>query len=445
MAELKGVYDDVNDAIDAAYEAQKDLQFNYTTEDRDRFIAKIKEEFMKIIDEDTKKEFVETGYGRLEDKLLKNRASIMGAVGTESLTPKIMASSKGLTVEYRAPYGVVGALTPVTNGVPTVACNAMALIAGGNTVVFNAHPAGKEAAAKAVDLVNQAVLDAGGPANLATMTKIPTTDSLKVIMESPKVSLLIGTGGEKMVDLLMSSHKKVIAAGPGNVPTIVDETADVKRAAQVLYQNVPMENTMLCITEKEAFVVESVYDEFVSEMVRLGARKLTKEEIDKVAATCLYQESEDKWMPVKQYVGKDANVILEASGVEPSEGDLKMCIYEAKFEDPYVQAEQLMPIFPVVKVKDFKEAVELAVKAEHGYRHSATIWSNDLYHVTEFGKRINTTCFVQNGSTAAATGMGGSGTGSTTIATGTGEGFTDPCTFTRVRRFAMANGEGFVI
>ena len=443
--EQLGVFEDVKEAIQAAYEAQKVLMRDYTTEDRDRFIAKIKEKFLEIIDEETKNEFIETGYGRLEDKLMKNRASIQDAAGTEALETKVMASSKGLTVEYRAPYGLVGALTPVTNGLPTVACNTIAMIAGGNTVVFNAHPAGKEAAAKAVDLLNRAVIEAGGPANLATMPRIPNTETLQEIMDSPMVSLLIGTGGEGMVKLLMASKKKVIAAGPGNPPTIVDETADVKRAAATLYQNVPVENNMLCITEKEAFVVEQVYDEFMAEMRRLGARVLTPEEVEKVVAASLHQEENGKYVANKNMVGPDANVVLANAGVTPSEGDLRLAIIEADPGNPFVCCEQMMPIFPVVKCKDFEEAMELAVKAEGGCRHSAAIWSNDIDRVTRFGKRVETTCFVQNGCTAAATGMGGTGTGSATIATGTGEGFTNPSTFTRVRRFAMAHGGGYIV
>lgn len=444
MSEL-GVFDNVREAIQAAYDAQKILMRDFTTEDRDRFIANIKTRFLEIIDEESVHEFEETGYGRLEDKLMKNRASIMDAAGTEALTTNVMASSKGLTVEYCAPYGLVGALTPVTNGVPTVACNSIAMIAAGNSVVFNAHPAGKVAAAKAVKLLNQAVIEAGGPANLATMARVPTTETLKEIMESPLVSLLIGTGGEGMVKLLMSSQKKVIAAGPGNPPTIIDETADVKRAAQVLYQNIPIENNMLCITEKEAFVVEPVYEAFIAEMQRLGARLLTEEEAAKVAAACLHQEENGKYVANKDMVGRDANVVLQHAGVTPSKGDLRLAIIEADRSNPYVCCEQMMPIFPVVKVKDFEEAMELAVMAEGGCRHSASIWSNDISRVTRFGKRIETTCFVQNGCTAAATGMGGTGTSSATIATGTGEGFTNPATFTRTRRFAMANGGGYIV
>lgn len=438
-----GVFDDIAEAIDAAYEAQRTLMLEYTTMDRDRMIAKIKEKCMEVIEADTIAEFEETGYGRLPEKLVKNIASIQFAEDTSSLQPKVFASGAGLTVEYEAPVGLVGALTPVTNGFVTVASNAMMMLAAGNSIVFNAHPDGKTAAAKAVQLVNSAVIEAGGPENLATMVKIPDMDTLQVIMDSPKVELLIGTGGEFMVDTLMRSNKKVIAAGPGNVPVVIDETADIPLAAKTLYENIPFENNMLCITEKEAFVVDAVFDRFMEEIERNGARILTQEEAEKVTATALAKTPAGKYKPKKEYVAHDANFILESSGVAPSEGDLMLAVFEAEYEQPFVECEQLMPIFPVVRCRDVKEAMELAIRAEAGCRHSAAIWSKDIDRITDFARRIGTTCFVANGATVAATGMGGTGKGSSTIATFTGEGFTTASSFTRVRRFALAGGSGY--
>lgn len=440
-----GVFDNIQDAIDAAYEAQAILVRDYTTVDRDNFIAKIKEKFLAIINEETINEFNETGYGRLDEKLLKNYGSIAGSEDTSCLKNNVMASSKGLTVEYSAPYGLVGALTPVTNGIATVACNIMCMIAAGNSIVFNCHPAAKLAGAKAVSLANEAVVEAGGPPNLATMCRNPNTQTLDVILKSDKVNLLIGTGSEVMVNLLMSSNKKVIAAGPGNPPTVIDETADIKFAAQTLYMNVPFENNMLCITEKTAFVVEEVYDEFVNEMTKLGARILTNEEADKVVAASLSLDEEGEYVANKTLVGRDTNIILKNAGVEPSEGDLRLAIILAENDNPYVRCEQMMPIFPVVKCKDVEQAMEWAKDSERNFRHSAAIWTNDITRATRFGQMMQTSCFAMNGATVAATGMGGTGFGSATIATGTGEGFTTPTTFTRIRRFAIGNGGGYVV
>lgn len=440
--EQLGVFDDVQDAIDAAFEAQKEIA-KATTMDRDKYIQAIKDKVLPVVEKETIREFEETGYGRLDQKLIKNVASVATNPGTEALKTEVFASSAGLTVEYDAPTGLIGALTPVTNGLVTVACNTMCMIAGGNTVTFNAHPAGKETAAIAVDLVNQAIVEAGGPVNCCTMVRIPTMETLDVIMESPKVSMLIGTGGEAMVHTLMSSSKKVIAAGPGNPPTIVDETTDVKAAAQALYGAVPFENNMLCVTEKEAFVVEAVYDQFIDEMVACGARLLTDEEVEKLVDACILKFDNGAFAAVKQYVGKDANVILEGAGCEPSEGDLQLAIFKADKDNPFVACEQMMPIFPIVKCADFDEALELAVKAEHGYRHSASCWSMDFERITRAAQELGVTNFAANGTTTAGTGVGGTGTGSATIATGTGEGFTDPSTFCRRRRVAFGGGLGY--
>lgn len=445
MSQLMGVFEKMEDAVEAAYQAYVELSANFSTEERQTFIDAIKEEALKVVNEETKAEFEETGYGRLEEKLVKNYGSIAENPGTESLHHKVMASGKGVTVEFAAPVGLVGALTPVTNGLVTVACNTMSMLAAGNTIVFNPHPAGKHAAAKTVDLINKAVVAKGGPANVCTCISEPTKDSLKVIMDSPKVSLMIGTGGPGMVATLMAGNKKVVAAGPGNVPVVVDETADAVKAAQTLAGFVPFENNMLCITEKVAFVVESQYDTFIKTMQECGARLLTKEEGEKVTARMISANDRGGFDPDKKFVGKDANVILKEAGIEVDESvDLKLAIIECKMGDPYVMCEQLMPVFPVVKCKDFEEAANWAIEAEHGYHHSAAIWTKDLSRATKFGRRIGVTCLAMNGPTVGATGVGGTGFGSSTIATTTGEGFTTPNTFTRVRRFAMCGGDGYI-
>ena len=208
---------------------------------------------------------------------------------------------------------------------------------------------------------------------------------------------------------------------------------------------VPFENNMLCITEKVAFVVESQYDTFINTMKECGARILTAEEAKKVSDRMINKNAEGKYMPDKKFVGKNPNVILKEAGVEVDESvDLQLAIIEADMYDPYVMCEQLMPIFPVVKCKDAEEAMQWAIEAEAGCHHSAAIWTNDLGRATKFGRRLGCTCFAMNGATVGATGMGGTGFGSATIATTTGEGFTTPNSFTRIRRFAMCGGQGYI-
>jgi propionaldehyde dehydrogenase len=445
MATQKGVFDKVEDAIAAAKEAQQKLVLDFTLEDRDRFIGNIRTLFMKNMDMLTRFELDESGYGRLEDKVAKTTGAVMLSSGTEALPQRMYATDKGLTVEYYAPFGVVGAVTPVTNPIATVAGNGIACVASGNSLVVNAHPAAKGCTAAAIDVINQAITGAGGPENLIVMVKEPSMDTLAVIMESPDIPLLVGTGGPGMVKTLMRSGKKVIAAGAGNPPSIVDETADIDKAAEGIYGSSSFDNNLLCIAEKEIFVVDAIFDKFIAALEKVGAYKLNKEQAEKVSALVLVKSPEGAgYAPNKKCVGKCANVILEAAGIK-IDTDPRIAFFEADNDHPLVQTEQMLPIIPIVRCKDFDEAKTRAVFAEHNCKHSASIWSNDINRVTAFGKVINTTIYVQNGGTMAAFGIGGSGTNAPTIATPTGEGVTEPGSFTRRRRFCMAGGGNYLL
>lgn len=444
MSTQMGVFDKVADAIEAARLAQIELVTKHTLEDRDNFIGNIRKLFMANMDMLTQYELDESGYGRIEDKVAKTTGAVMLSQGTEALPQNMYASDKGLTVEYYAPYGVIGGVTPVTNPIATVAGNGIACVASGNAIVFNAHPAAKGCTAAAVHLINQAVVEAGGPCNLICMVKVPTMETLDEIMASKHIQLLVGTGGPGMVKTLMKSGKKVVAAGAGNPPSIIDETADLAKAAEGIYGSSSFDNNLLCIAEKEIFVVDAIFDDFMKELEKVGAYRLTREQADKVTEIGLVKTPDGEYVANKKMVGKCANVILAAAGIN-IDTDPRIAIFEAQNDEPYVQTEQMMPIIPVVRCKDFAEAMERAVYAEHGNRHSASIWSMNIDRVTAFGRVINTTIYVQNGGTMAAFGIGGSGTNSPTIATPTGEGVTGPGTFTRRRRFCMAGGGNYLL
>jgi propionaldehyde dehydrogenase len=439
-----GIFDTALEACEAADAAQKELVKNFSLEDRDRFIDAIRGVIMPNMELLANMEFEETGYGRIEDKLAKNTGACMLSQGTEALPQGMYASDKGLTVEYYAPYGVVGAVTPVTNPAATILGNGIANIAAGNAVVFNAHPGAKKTSAKTVELCNQAIVEAGGPENLLTMPGEPTLETLDVIMAYPGVRLLVGTGGPAMVKTLMSSGKKVIAAGAGNPPSIVDDTVDLKKAAEGLLGSASFDNNLLCIAEKEIFVLDSVFDAFIEAFAAAGAYLLTPEQGQQVAAICLVDLPDGSKFAHKKYVGKMANTILADAGIE-IDSDPRIAIYETTFEDPMVHTEQMMPIIPIVRCSSFEQAMQWAYEAEHDCKHSASIWSNDIERVTAFGSIINTTIFVQNGGTMAAFGIGGSGTNSPTIATPTGEGVTGPQSFVRRRRFCMASGGNYLL
>ncbi|MDR0813338.1 MAG: aldehyde dehydrogenase family protein [Oscillospiraceae bacterium] len=489
-----GVFDDIDEAIAAAQNAQKTLMGhkfvdgksvpNYTIDDRQVMIEAIKKVALDNLDIICDKEVTESGYGRYWDKLEKNWGSFLWTPDTKDVPEITYYGSKGLTVEYYAPFGVIGAVTPVTNPASTIIANTICNLAVGNGVIFNPHPAAPDAAQYTCDLVNRAIVGAGGPENLVVIPSKPTLGTLDAIMHHPQIRLLLGTGGPAMVSALMASGKKVIAAGPGNPPSVIDSTADIKKAALNLTMSSTFDNNILCVGEKECFCVDEVFDEFFAamgeEMIdehyeaaktvfenvvypnlpeaeresrkwvevdpRFKNKLLSKDDVKKLTELCLVPPKEEggEWAANKKYVGKDAEVILRDAGI-PFEGHPRLAYYEADNDDPFVQTEQMMPIFPIVRAKDFEDAVEKAVFAEHGNLHSASIWTKDLYKATYFGKRINTTVFVMNGRTFAAFGLGGQGSNSPTIATPTGEGVTGPQSFARKRRFVMADGQGFTV
>jgi len=442
-----GLFKSASEACEAAAVAQKKLVTEHTFEDRDRFIQAIRDKAMAHMQTLAQMEYDETGYGRVEDKVAKNTGAVLLSQGTEAVPKNIYASDKGLTVEYYAPFGVVGAVTPVTNPAATIFGNGIANVAAGNAVVFNTHPGAKKTSAFTIKLVNDAITEAGGPENLFVAAEEPTMDTLDEIMRHPAVRLLVGTGGPGMVKTLMGSGKKVIAAGAGNPPCIVDETADLAKAAAGLLGSASFDNNLLCIAEKEVFVVDSVFDRLVEELKKLGVVQLSTADGKKLCGQILVPDPHgvySRFAPNKKYVGKCANVILHSCGF-PCGTDPRIAIYETDFDDPLVHTEQLMPIIPFVRCKDFQEAFDRAVKAENGRCHSASIWSQSIDRVTQYGRAINTTVFVQNGGTMAAFGIGGSGTNAPTIATPTGEGVTGPQSFVRRRRFCMAGGGNWLL
>lgn len=439
-----GVFGTMNEAIAAAKVAQADLHDNYSLEQRDQLIQSVRDAFILINQELAQFEYDETQYGRASDKIDKNLGGILNTPGTEVLQTVAHATDKGLTIEYAAPYGVIGAVTPSTNPALTVIGNGISAVASGNAIVFNAHPSAEKSSGIAVKTFNQAVVAAGGPANLVTMAANPSLATLDDILNSPDIKLLVGTGGPGMVKTLMASGKKVIAAGAGNPPTIVDETANVKRAAEELYTSMGYDNTLMCTTEKEVFVVEPVADELIANFVKSGAKLMTADEAKKVTDLLMVELDNGMLAIDKHFVGRDAKAILEAAGVAVT-GDPRIAIFEAAPDHPLVTHEQLLPIIPIVRSADFESAMESALIAEGGNHHSASIWSNDTYRVTKFGRAVDTTIYVQNGGTSAAFGVDGTGKDSPTIATPTGEGITDATTFTRRRLFAMADGQNYII
>ena len=436
-----GIFEDMNEAIEAANRGYQAVRAMSVAE-REKIITEIRRltrEEAPILAEMGVKE---TGMGRVEHKRLKHILVADKTPGTEDIVSAAKTGDNGLTLVEMAPFGVVGAITPSTNPSETVICNSIGMIAAGNGVVFNPHPNAISTSNYAVDLVNRASRAAGGPEILVCSMKKPTMESAAIMQSHPLIRLLVCTGGPGVVKAVLSSGKKAIGAGAGNPPVIVDDTADIAKAAKDIIDGCTFDNNLPCIAEKEVFAFTNIADELIDGMMKAGAYMLTREQADALVKVVLVEKT-DKDGKVsrsinRKCVGRDAAVLLDKIGIKVGD-DIRCIICEAEFEHPFVQTELMMPILPIVRVKDIDEAIDKAVKAEHGCRHTAHMHSKNIDNLSRFAKAVETTIFVKNAPSYAGIGFGGEGHTTFTIAGPTGEGITSARSYTRQRRCVMAD------
>lgn len=384
-------------------------------------------------------EMNETRIGRVDHKIAKLHIT-KDVPGVEWLRPFALSGDGGITLEEYAPYGVIGAILPVTHSVPTLTGNVISMVAAGNTVVFNPHPGGARSAAMAVRAYNQAIHRELGIDNIITTVEQPSLESFGALCKNPDVTILAITGGPAVVAAAMQSGKRAICAGPGNPVVVVDETADLPKAARQIIEGAAFDNNLLCIGEKVVFVLGSVFNRFCEELQKAGAARLNAQQLERLTAAAFTFKPGDGGCSHaavnRELVGADPAVLAKHAGAAIPQGT-QLLFAETDANHAFVQEEQMMPMLPVVPVPDFVTAVREAKRAEHGYRHSAVIHTKDVDHMTHMAKEMDTTIFVKNGPSVAGLGLGGEGYLSYSIATTTGEGITTPKTFTRIRRCVL--------
>lgn len=438
FAGRNGVFDCVDEAVVAATEAFDQLS-ERTLEDRKRIIEHIRRISIDQRVELGTMEMDETKIGRLEHKIEKLQVLGERTPGVEFLKSEVYSGDHGLAVIEYAPFGVIGAITPVTHSLPTITGNAISMIAGGNTLVVNPHPSGKRVAAEGVRRFNAAIHRDLGIDNLICVIAEPTLETADAIFRHRGIKLICVTGGPAVARAAMNSGKRAVVAGPGNPPVVVDETADLDRAARAIIRGAAYDNNLLCIAEKEVFVVDAVFDQMLAAMDRAGAVRLNSREVDALTSVAITQvgEGQDRHhVPSKEYLGQDAAVLARGIGKPVAEG-VELLFGETDESNPFVPVEQMMPFLPFVRCRDVDEAIAKAKHYEHGFRHTAIIHSNNVRNMTKMGRAMDTTLFVKNGPCMASLGLGGEGYLSYSIATPTGEGVTTPLTFTRQRRCSM--------
>lgn len=434
-----GVHASVDDAVAAATEAYGKFQ-RCTLDQRRRATQKIRDICVEQSEALGKMELDETKIGRLDHKIEKLVVCAQRTPGVEFLKSDLIGGDRGLAITEFAPFGVIGAITPVTHSLPTLASNAIQMLASGNTVVFNAHPSGANIARHGLKLFNEAMRAEIGIDNLINIIDPPTIESAQQLFDHRDVKLLVVTGGPAVARAALASRKRAIVAGPGNPPVVVDETACLDRAAKSIIDGGAYDNNLLCIGEKEVFAVHSIFDKLLSAMPAHGGFRLTDQQIRDLEQV-VFAKAEDgsgKTVLKKDYVGKDPHVLGKAIGVQVP-ANVQLLYGETGEQSPFVDHEQMMPFVPFVRVPDVDEAIALARKYEHGYRHTAIIHTRNMENATRMGRDMDVSLFVINGASLASLGSGGEGHLSFSIATPTGEGVTSPLTFTRQRRVSVVD------
>ena len=429
-----GIFDNMDEAVEAAVIGQRQYLMS-SMSDRKKYIDGIREVVLQKdnLEKIARMSVDETGMGRYDHKLIKNRLAAEKSPGIEDLVTDAQSGDNGLTLVELSPFGVIGAITPTTNPTETIICNSIGMLAAGNAVVFSPHPRATEVSLFTVRIINEKLASLGAPKNLVVTVRKPSIENTNALMKHPKVRMLVATGGPGIVKAVMSTGKKAIGAGAGNPPVVVDETADIEKAARDIVNGSSFDNNLPCIAEKEVLAIDSITDCLIANMQKNGAYLLT----DPAAIQKLVDlVVTDKHGPKTSCVGKSAVYLLEQIGIKVDDS-VQLIIMETAKDHPFVQIELMMPVLPVVRFQNVDEAIDFAVEVEHGNRHTAMMHSTNVSKLTKMAKLIQTTIFVKNGPSYAGIGAGGEGYTTFTIAGPTGEGLTSAKSFARRRKCVM--------
>lgn len=431
-----GLHQCIDDAVQVARQSQKKL-LQLSLDERKKIIQAMRQIALEHAEELGQLAVDETGLGRVQHKIAKITLAATKTPGVEDIESQAFSGDHGLTLVEKAPYGVVGSITPSTNPPSTVINNALSLVAAGNAVIFNPHPSAKQVSNRTVQLLNQAICQIVGPISLVNSILEPTLKTSEQLMKHPGIDLLVVTGGGVVVRKAMTSGKTTVAAGPGNPPVVVDETADLDLAARSIVDGASFDNNVLCVAEKEIIAVASITEELKRRLEAYGAYQLSEPEITRLMRVVFSDLSEPTHPKLnKQLVGKDAKYILAQIGIDVSD-EVRLIFCETKAEHPFVRTEMLMPVIPLVSVADVDQAIELAVEVENKNYHTALMHSKNIASLSKMARLCNCNIFVKNGPSYAGLGFHGEGYTTLTIAGTTGDGLTSAKTFTRERRCVL--------
>ncbi len=429
------IFADVDSAICAARQAY--LQYHQLPlKCRTAIITAIREQLADDVTQLSERAVEETGMGNVGDKILKNRLALEKTPGVEDLKTTALTGDDGMVLFEYSPFGVIGSITPSTNPTETIINNSISMLAAGNAIYFSPHPGAKNLSIWLIEKIEALIYKTCGVRNLVVTVADPSFDNTQKMMAHPDIAVLAVTGGPAIVTMALKSGKKTIGAGAGNPPCLVDETAEIVKAAQDIVSGASLDNNLPCIAEKAVVVVDAVADQLIAQMREYGALLISEpQQVSALKAACVVDGKINR-----KLIGKDPQVILQTAGLHCPAKAPKLLIVETPADDPLMMLEQLMPVLPIARVADFEQGLALALKVEGGLHHTATMHSQNVSRLNKVAQLMQTSIFVKNGPSYAGIGYGAEGFNTFTIATPTGEGTTSAKTFCRLRRCTLTNG-----
>lgn len=431
-----GIFASLDDAVAAAAESQKKIgKLSF----RAKVIQAMRDAGVKYARELAEMAVAETGMGRVEDKISKNISQAEITPGIEDLKPQALSGDHGLTLTENAAWGVIASVTPSTNPAATVINNGISMIAAGNGVVFAPHPAAKKVTHRTISILNEAIQSVGGPHNLLTTVAEPSIETATKLFKYPGIDLLVVTGGEAVVEAARSNtNKRLMAAGAGNPPVVVDETADIARAGKDIVWGASFDNNIICSDEKEIIAVDSIADQLKEEMKKHKAVELTPAQAEQLAKIILEGYPGDNPVINRKWVGRNASLFAKEIGLSVPE-DTRLLFVETDKNHPFARLELMMPVIPLIRAANADIAIDTAIELERGLHHTAAMHSRNIDNMSRMANEINSSIFVKNGPCLAGLGFGGEGWTSMTITTPTGEGVTSAKSFVRLRRCVIVD------
>ncbi|MHA6758450.1 bifunctional acetaldehyde-CoA/alcohol dehydrogenase [Streptacidiphilus sp. PAMC 29251] len=347
----------------------------------------------------------ETGRGVFEDKAVKNIFAcehVTHSMANMKTVGVVRRDEVDGIVEIAEPVGVVAGVTPVTNPTSTTIFKALVALKTRNPIVFAFHPSAQQCSAEAAKVVREAAIAAGAPEGCISWVEQPSMEATAALMNHSGVATILATGGNAMVKAAYSCGKPALGVGAGNVPALVEATADVRRAVNDIVMSKSFDNGMICASEQAVILDTTLYDQAIAEFGKLKAHLATPAEKQLLEAYIFGVGAGTACSGAKlnaAVVGLPPARIAEAAGFSVPE-DTSIILAEVDFvgEGEPLTREKLCPVLAVLRAEGREQGVRLAAQMVefHGLGHSAAVHTEDAAFAEEFGHAVKACRVIWN-------------------------------------------------